>query len=247
MSTIPLYTGDRYYRAVVVRDGRGVPTNPDASPTAVVYKNGAPSGVPVTTQALSGSPGFIAAFDVPPAIPGDDWSMLVSAAVDGRPIDRWIHLANAIFPGGTVHRGFITRDRRGAGVPPAVVSATVWRNGAAQPVPVTITPEGSPNHGRHMLSFTVPASWTPQDDVQALIEAVVQGKTVRRYQWVGRVVQPADVTITINRLRIMADEQTLVIQNDEQRTVIASDEQAVTVADIEQAVTVAETEQGAVV
>lgn len=226
MSDFPLQPSDTYNRKIVVRDSQGIPANADSVPTALVYRNGAPSSpvIVVTVTELSGPAEYDLSFTVPAnAINTDSWQLLISAIVDGQNIERWAHVTQTLFLGDQVQRGFTIRNSAGIGQaadsPPI---GTVIRNNADEATSVTITDTGSPNDGRYTFSFTVDGGWSPEDELQLRLNATVDGIAIERLLFLGQIITVGSLTIT--SLNVLDDEKPINIA-DEEATLTLTDEE----------------------
>ncbi len=228
MSDFPLQPADTYNRKVVVRGSDGIPAVADSLPTALVYRNGAPSAPAIAvTVTLSGLE-YDLSFTVPGnAINTDSWQLLITTVVNGETIERWAHITQTLLLGDTVQRGFTTRNSAGVGQgadsPP---TGTVVRNNTDEATSVTITDEGSPNDGRYTFGFVVNAGWAPEDELQLRLSATVDGVAVERLLFLGQIITVGSLTIT--SLNVLDDEKPITIADEEVGLTLVDEEETLT-------------------
>jgi hypothetical protein len=231
MSTIPLQAGETYNRRIVVRDASGVPVPADSTPSGILYRNGATTVVVVSISQLSPVE-YNLSFTVPgDAVSSDTWQLLLSTTVAGIAVDRWVQLSQAIFLTSTIRRGFVIRGASGLGEPAdSTPTAVVLRNNIEQVTAVSVAPVGSPSGGRYLLTFAVDGGWSVGDELQVKLTATINGSPVSKLWYLGQIIDPNDVTITIATLNVLSDEQDIQLADDEQALTLSDDEQTITLA-----------------
>ncbi|MCP4377721.1 MAG: hypothetical protein GY794_16285 [bacterium] len=229
MSDLPLQPGDTYNRKIVVRDFERLPVEADSLPTALVYRNGAPSSpvIVVAVTELSGPAEYNLSFAIPGnAINTDSWQFLISAVVNGQAIERWAHITQTLFLGDSVQRGFTIRNSAGVGqAADALPAGTVIRNNADQATSVTIADTGSPNDGRYTFSFIVDAGWSPEDELQMRLSATVDGVAIERLLFLGQIITVDSLTITT--LNVLDDEKPITLVDEEVGLTLVDEEKPI--------------------
>jgi len=227
MSTIPLQPNDTYYRRFTVRDSAGDLVEADALPTAIVYRNGAPTAITVTITPLSGPAEYDLSFVIPGnATNADQWQLLISGTAGGAPLEQWLQLAQTIFLGSVVRRGFTVRDGGGTGqAADALPTVTVLRNNLDEATPVTVSQVGSPTEGKYILAFTVDAAWAKDDELQVRINATLGGVPVERLWFMGQITDVT--TISVTTLDVQSDEQAITVDDEEQGLTLTDPEQTI--------------------